>query len=114
MTTQTFVDSYQQIEDFFTDVENFEDNFYFLKKAADPDQIRAKIAEKILSERSPFKGIKELKDLFNRGTTAHVDNLASLLKLCGRAELIDMNFDLKFQLRYLISNVLLYGKNGKE
>ncbi|MEJ5056016.1 hypothetical protein [Sphingobacterium sp. MYb382] len=112
VTTQTFVDSYKQIEEFFMDVENFEDNFYFMKEAVEPDQLRAKIAEKVLSDRSPFKGIKELKDLFDRGTTSHVDNLATLLKLCGRAELIDMNFDLKFQLRYLISNVLLYGKNG--
>ncbi|MFD2969328.1 hypothetical protein [Sphingobacterium bambusae] len=112
VTTETFVDSYVQIEDFFADVENFEDNFYFMKSAADPDQLRAKIAEKILGPRSPFKGIGKLTDLFTRETSSHVDNLAALLKLCGRAEMIDMNFDLKFQLRYIISNVLLYGKNG--
>lgn len=111
VTVKTFVDSYAQIKEFLADVENFEDNYYFLSRAAEPDQLRQKIGEKILSARSPFKGIKELKDLFSRECVGHVDNLAKLLELCGKAEMIDMNFDLKFQLRYLISNVLLYGNN---
>src|SRR5690606_23013625 len=104
-------DSFNEINVFFTEVDNFENDYYFLSEAVEPDQLRAKIAEKILSRRSPFKGIKELSDLFKRENIGHVDNLAKLLKLCGQAELIDMDFDLKFQLRYLISNVLLYGKN---
>lgn len=111
VTSKTFVESFNQINEFLTDVDNFENDFYFLSDAVDPDQLRAKIAEKILSRRSPFKGIKELSDLFKRENVGHVDNLAKLLQLCGQAELIDMDFDLKFQLRYIISNVLLYGKN---
>ncbi|UPZ35535.1 hypothetical protein MUB18_15640 [Sphingobacterium sp. PCS056] len=114
VTAKTFVDSYAQIEDFFADIENFESDFYFLSEAVDPDHLRAKIGERILSARSPFKDIKELKDLFSRDSVGHVENLSTLLKLCGRAEMIDMNFDLKFQLRYIISNVLLYGNNGIE
>ena len=111
VTSKTFVESFNQVNEFFTEVDNFENDFYFLSEAVDPDQLREKIAEKILSKRSPFKGIKELSDLFKRENVGHVDNLAKLLNLCGLAELIDMDFDLKFQLRYLISNVLLYGKN---
>lgn len=110
-TTKTFVDSYAEIENFLTDVDDFENNYYFLKDTAEPDHLRAKIEEKITSTRSPFRGIKDLKDLFTRENAGHIDNLATLLKLCGRAEMIDMDFDLKFKLRYLISNVLLYGNN---
>lgn len=111
VTVETFVDSYGRIEDFFHEFDNFKEDFYFLKKGTTPDQLRTKIEEKLVSNRSPFKGIKELKDLFTREKAGHVENLETLLKLCGRAELINMAYDLKFQLRYLISNVLLYGNN---
>ncbi|MCT3761128.1 hypothetical protein CMU95_05305 [Elizabethkingia anophelis] len=78
------------------------------------DELRAKIEEKIITNNSPFKNVRELKDLFKRSATQNINNLAKLLDLCGRAEIIDMDFDLKFKLRYLISNVLLYGKNDLE
>lgn len=111
VTVQTFVDSYLDIGTFFHDASSFKDDFYFLKNSKSPDELRAKIEEKIVSNRSPFKGIKQLKDLFTRDKVGHIDNLTTLLKLCGRAEMIDMDYDLKFKLRYLISNVLLYGNN---
>lgn len=78
------------------------------------DELRAKIEEKLITNNSPFKGVKELRDLFKRSAVQSIDNLAKLLDMCGKAEMIDMDFDLKFKLRYLISNVLLYGKNNVE
>lgn len=111
VVAKTFVDSYGSISEFFHDMESFKEEFHFLRDATSPDELRAKIEEKIISARSPFRGIKELKDLFTRDKVGHVDNLSTLLKLCGKAEMIDMNYDLKFELRYLISNVLLYGKH---
>lgn len=111
VTVKNFVDSYSSISDFFHDAESFKKDFFFLKGAATPDELRFLIQEKIIGTRSPFKGIEKLQDLFTRDATAHVENLATLLKLCGRAEMIDMGYDLKFKLRYLISNVLLYGNN---
>ncbi|MGG7551018.1 hypothetical protein ACQ7CX_10400 [Chryseobacterium arthrosphaerae] len=77
-----------------------------------PDELRAKIEEKIISNNSPFKEVKELKSLFTRSTSQHIDNLAKLLEVCQKAEMINMDYDIKFKLRYLISNVLLYGKNS--
>ena len=68
-------------------------------------------SQKIINNNSPFKGVQKLKDLFQRSTSQHIDNLAKLLEICQKAEMIDMDYDLKFKLRYLISNVLLYGKN---
>ena len=70
------------------------------------------IEEKIISNNSPFKEVKELKSLFTRSTSQHIDNLAKLLEVCQKAEMINMDYDIKFKLRYLISNVLLYGKNS--
>ncbi|MEG1590943.1 MAG: hypothetical protein RR391_08775, partial [Chryseobacterium sp.] len=76
-----------------------------------PDQLRQKIEEKILNSNA-FKGVHKLKDLFKRSPVQHVDNLAKLLEICQRAEMIDMDYDLKFKLRYWISDILLYGKSN--
>lgn len=106
-----FVDSYKSIGSFFFDYDAFKADYFIFRESTDPDELRAKIEEKIVSHNSPFKGIVELADLFKKEKVGHVSNLASLLKLCGLAEMVDINFDVKFKLRYLISNVLLYGKN---
>lgn len=108
----TFVDSYGSIESFFLDVDAFKNDFFFLKNTLTPDELRAKIADKITNTRSIFKGVKDLQILFTRGADNYVNNLSSLLQLCGKAEVIEMGYDLKFKLRYLISNVLLYGNNN--
>lgn len=76
-----------------------------------PDELRQKIEEKILNS-NVFKGVHKLKDLFKRSPVQHVDNLAKLLEICQRAEMIDMDYDLKFKLRYWISDILLYGKSS--
>ncbi|MEJ8590744.1 hypothetical protein JSO54_05790 [Riemerella anatipestifer] len=87
-------------------------DFKGIAKTNTPDELRAKIEEKIISNNSPYKEIKELKDLFTRSKNQHIDNLAKLLEICQKAEMIEMDYDIKFKLRYLISNVLLYGNNN--
>lgn len=58
-----------------------------------------------------FKGLTQLQGLFERKKDQQITNLQNLLEMCGKAEMLDIDFDLKFKLRYLISNVLLYGNN---
>lgn len=106
-----FVESYSSIGGFFSDYDKFKHDYFLFKESSDPDELRAKIEEKIVSPNSPFKGVSDLVDLFKKDKTGHISNLAALLNLCGKAEMLDVNFDVKFKLRYLISNVLLYGKN---
>lgn len=102
---------FSSISELFEHIDNFKNDFQFYKKTKNYDELRQKIAERVLTANSVFKDIKELKDLFSKDKIGHIDNLAALLNICEKAELIDMDFDLKFKLRYLISNVLLYNKN---
>jgi len=106
-----FVDNCEGIRDFFQEYDNFKGDYHLFKQSVDLDELRAKIEEKLISRNSPFKEVRSLQELFTRKNAGHIANLASLLRLCGKAELLDMDFDLKFKLRYLISNVLLYGRN---
>ena len=103
---------FSSISELFEHIDNFINDFSFYNKSTNYDELREKIAERILTKNSVFKDIKELKDLFSKDKTGHIENLAALLNICEKAELIDIDFDLKFKLRYLISNVLLYNKNN--
>ena len=93
-------------------IDNYVKDFKSIANTNTPDELRAKIEEKIDNNNSPFKGITKLRDLFKRSSVQHIDNLSKLLEVCQKAEMIDMDYDIKFKLRYLISNVLLYGKNN--
>ena len=110
-TVLTTIDSMSEV---IYSTNEFVTTFKGFYKTKNYDELRAKIEEKLVTSNSPFKNVRELKDLFKRSAVQSVDNLAKLLDMCGRAEVIDMDFDLKFKLRYLISNVLLYGKNNLE
>lgn len=110
----TFVDSHKNIGSFFHDVDAFKEDFFFLNGKLTPDELHLKIVAKITGARSIFKGVKGLQELFTKSADNYIDNLSSLLRLCGKAEMIEMGYDLKFKLRYLISNVLLYGNNKME
>ena len=103
--------TFDNISSVLYSVDDYVKDFKGIAKTHSPDELRAKIEEKIVNNNSPFKGVEKLKDLFQRSTSQHIDNLAKLLEICQKAEMIDMDYDLKFKLRYLISNVLLYGKN---
>jgi hypothetical protein len=103
---------FSSISELFEHIDNFINDFHFYNDTKNYDELRQKIAERILIKNSVFKDIKELKDLFSKDKTGHIENLGALLNICEKAELIDMDFDLKFKLRYLISNVLLYNKNN--
>ncbi|KAA0125973.1 hypothetical protein FY557_19800 [Chryseobacterium sp. SN22] len=110
-TVLTTIDSMSEV---IYSTNEFVTTFKGFYKTKNYDELRAKIEERLVTNNSPFKNVRELKDLFKRSAVQSVDNLAKLLDMCGRAEVIDMDFDLKFKLRYLISNVLLYGKNSLE
>ena len=103
---------FSSISELFDHIDNVKNDFSFYNKTTNYDELRQKIAERVLTKNSVFKDIKELKDLFSKEKTGHIENLIALLNICEKAELIDMEFDLKFKLRYLISNVLLYDNNN--
>lgn len=109
---ESLADLFSSISELFDHIDNFKNDFNFYNKTTNYDELRHKIAERILTKNSVFKDIKELKDLFSKEKTGHIENLVALLNICEKAELIDMGFDLKFKLRYLISNVLLYNNNN--
>ncbi|MFL1895280.1 hypothetical protein ACJRPK_06230 [Aquimarina sp. 2-A2] len=83
-----------------------------LKTIKTPDELRVKILAKIQSPRSNFSLIKKLSDIFSRKIDNEVSNFTKLLEMCNKAEELYIDYDLKGKLRYLISDIILYGKHN--
>lgn len=80
-----------------------------VKTIKNPDELRVKIQAKINSPRSPYSTIKELSDIFKRRIDNDITNFSKLLEMCNKAEELQIPFDLKDKLRYIISDIILYG-----
>jgi hypothetical protein len=76
--------AFDHIESAILSVDDFINDFKGFVKTKTADELRAKIEERVRSNNSPFKGIKELKNLFERSASQHIDNLAKLLEICQR------------------------------
>ncbi len=112
VSNDTFLSTFSNINELFNLGDQIKNDFQFFKGSQNYDELRSKIEQKIVTNNSPFKGIKQLKDLFSREKTGHVENLETLIKICAKSDSIEMDDDIKFKLRYLISNVLLYNSNN--
>ncbi len=92
--------------------DNFIEELKSIKTINNPDELRVKILSKIQAPRSSFKSIKKLSDIFNRKIDNEVSNFKKLLEMCNKAEELDIEYDLKDKLRYIISDIILYGKSN--
>ncbi len=81
-----------------------------VKSIKTPDELRIKILSKIQNPRSSLKQIQNLSDIFKRKIDNEISGFQKLLEMCNKAEELDIEFGLKDKLRYIISDIILYGK----
>lgn len=93
----------------FWSVEEFVDDYYTILKSKNAEGVRSAIEQKIENSTILNKFV-EIKDLFKPNAAGVVDNMAKLINLCGRAEALDIDYDLKSKLREIISEVLFIRK----
>jgi hypothetical protein len=79
------------------------------KKIKTPDELRMKIQSKIDGPRSSFSHIQKLSDIFKTKIDNEITHFSKLLDMCNKAEELEIDFDLKDKLRYIISDIILYG-----
>lgn len=95
------------INEEFLSTDEFEEEFKNILKTKKPEGLRSAIEQKILRSKI-LKDCKVLKDLFRPYQQGVIDNMAKLINLCGKAELLDIDYDLKSKLRDIISEVLVF------
>ena len=101
-----------QIDDVLHTSDEFINDLNDIKGLKTPDELRVKILSKIENPRSSFKQIKKLSDIFKRKIDNEINSFKKLLEMCNKAEELEIEFDLKDKLRYIISDIILYGKSN--
>jgi hypothetical protein len=93
--------------------DEFLDELNDIKGLKTPDELRMKILNKISNPNSAFKEIKKLSDIFKRKIDNQISGLSKLLEMCNKAEEFDIeDYNLKDKLRYIISDIILYGNTN--
>jgi hypothetical protein len=90
---------------------NFIKELHQVKSIKSPDELRIKIKAKVDHPRSSFSHIKKLSDIFKTKIDNDITHFSKLLQMCNKAEELDIDYDLKDKLRYLISDIILYGNS---
>lgn len=92
------------------DTDEFIAELKAVKGIKTPDELRAHIERKITSPNSPFKSIQKLRDIFKPKIDNKISDFVKLLEMCNKAEELDIDYDLKEKLRYIISDIILSSK----
>lgn len=92
--------------------EEFIRELHEVKTIKTPDELRLKILFKVRNPKSPFKHIRTLEDIFKKNIKNEIASFSKLMEMCNKAEELQIEYDLKDKLRYIISDILLYGNTS--
>ncbi len=87
--------------------EDFVEELELVKQITKPDELRIRIINKLESNNSPFRKISSVRDIFKPVIANSLENFAKLLEMCRKAEELEIDYDLKEKLRYIISDIIL-------
>lgn len=93
-------------DDFITDLND-------VKSIKKPEELRQRIYNRLNNPRNALYNIQSLKDIFKNHINDELNDLVKLLKMCSKAEELDIDYDLKEKLRYLISDIILNRKSDQ-
>lgn len=106
---KTLNDKFSGISDDFWSTDTFVKDYYSILKSKKAEGVRSSIEQKIIA--SPILNKENtLKSLFKPNQSGVIDNLAKLIDLCGQADALDIDYDLKSKLREIIAEVLFTKK----
>lgn len=104
------LESLAEMDVILNDTEDFIKELLAIKTIMTPDELRARIEYKLTNRRSAFREINELRDIFKTKIENEISAFAKLLTMCDKAEQLEIDYDLKDKLRYIISNIILNKK----
>lgn len=108
-TIKTLNEKFTNVRNQFMSLDEFEADYYQILNSKKPEGLRSAIEQKIIA--SPLlRGLDDLRDLFTPAKSGVIDNMAKLINLCGKADALEIDFDLKSKLREIIAEVLFTKK----
>ena len=106
----TLNDKFSGMHEDFWSIDEFVKDYNTILKLKNPEGVRSAIEQKIEAS-TILQKCNELKNLFRPSQSGVIDNLAKLINLCGKADNLNIDYDLKSKLRQIISEVLFTKKN---
>jgi hypothetical protein len=98
-------------KDVIHSTDDFIDELKKVKGIKTPDELRMQILLRLENSKTELKSMKNVKDLFSKSISNTIENFAKLLEMCRKAEELDIDYDLKDKLRYIISEIILNKKS---
>jgi hypothetical protein len=92
------------------DTDDFITELAEVKRMKIADDLRAHIERKLINPNSPFKDLHSLRDIFKPKINNEITGFTKLLEMCNKAEELEIDYDLKEKLRYIISDIILNKK----
>ncbi|UEG51842.1 hypothetical protein LLH06_12800 [Mucilaginibacter daejeonensis] len=105
------LESLSELDMLLNDTQDFINDLLSIKTIKTPDELRARIEYKLTNPRSAFREIRELRDIFKTKISNEIKAFAKLLEMCDKAEQLEIDYDLKDKLRYIISEIILNKKS---
>lgn len=99
-----------EVYNLLNDTDEYIKDLHDVKGIKAPDELRDRIVKKLSSPRSAFKDIQALNDIFKLKIDNEIKAFAKLLEMCNKAEELEIDYDLKDKLRYIISDIILSGR----
>jgi hypothetical protein len=106
------LENIKEVDDLLNNADDYIGDLKQTKTIKEPDTLRNMIHLKMISPRSPFKEIHALKDIFKKKIANEIKDFAKLLEMCNKAEELEIDYDLKDKLRYIISDIILSKKKS--
>lgn len=102
----------QTVFSLLNNTDEYIDDLKDIKSIRTPDELRSRIFNKLVHPRSAFKDIHSVQDIFKSQIDNEISSFAKLLDMCNKAEELDIDYDLKDKLRYIISDIILSRKKA--
>jgi len=100
----------KESRDVIHSTDEFIEDLKQVKGIKTPDELRARILFKLENSKTELKSMSRVKDLFSKSISNTIENFAKLLEMCRKAEELDIDYDLKDKLRYIISEIIFNKK----
>lgn len=101
-----------KLDDLINETEDFISNLHDIKSINKPEELRQRIYNKLNNPRSALYEIKSLRDIFNKRINDELNDFVKLIEMCNKAEELDIEYDIKEKLRYLVSDIILSRKSS--
>jgi ElaB/YqjD/DUF883 family membrane-anchored ribosome-binding protein len=106
------IEKLKEVQTLLSNTDEFIKDLHEVNSIKKPEELRGRIYNRLNNPRSAFKDTQDLRDIFKNPINDEIKDFVKLLEMCNKAEELDIDYDLKEKVRYLISDIILNRKSS--